>query len=66
MNKELKRTHTCGELSDANIGETVTLCGWIHTRRDHGGLIFIDLWDKNGITQVVLNPQIDKLAHQHA
>lgn len=66
MTDSFQRTHSCGELSDKNVGETVTLCGWVHTRRDHGGLIFIDLWDKTGITQVVLNPQIDKLAHQHA
>ncbi len=64
MNNE--RTHDCGTLSDDHIGETVTLCGWVHTRRDHGGLIFVDLWDKYGMTQVVLNPQIDQLAHEHA
>jgi len=61
-----ERTHDCGTLSDTHIGETVTLCGWVHTRRDHGGLIFVDLWDKYGMTQVVLNPQIDQLAHEHA
>ena len=61
-----ERTHDCGTLSDSHIGETVTLCGWVHTRRDHGGLIFVDLWDKYGMTQVVLNPQIDQLAHEHA
>ena len=66
MKKEFSRTHHCGELSDKNIGDTVFLCGWVHTRRDHGGLIFIDLWDKKGLTQVVLNPQIDNLAHQQA
>jgi len=60
------RTHDCGTLSDSHICETVTLCGWVHTRRDHGGLIFVDLWDKYGMTQVVLNPQIDQLAHEHA
>ena len=62
----MQRTHTCGELAEKNIGEVVTLCGWVHTRRDHGGLIFVDLWDKTGLTQVVLNPEIDKLAHQEA
>ena len=66
MTQKLRRTHHCGELSEKNIDESVTLCGWVHTRRDHGGLIFIDLWDKEGLTQVVLNPQIDSLAHQHA
>jgi len=66
MSNEFQRTHDCGTLSDKNIGETVTLCGWVHTRRDHGGLIFVDLWDKYGMTQVVLNPQIDQLAHEHA
>ena len=66
MTRKWQRTHHCGELSDKNIEESVTLCGWVHTRRDHGGLIFIDLWDKEGLTQVVLNPQIDSLAHQHA
>ena len=66
MGNELQRTHDCGTLSDKHIGETVTLCGWVHTRRDHGGLIFVDLWDKYGMTQVVLNPQIDQLAHEHA
>ena len=66
MGNKLQRTHDCGTLSDKHIGETVTLCGWVHTRRDHGGLIFVDLWDKYGMTQVVLNPQIDQLAHEHA
>ena len=62
----MQRTHTCGELTEKNIDEVVTLCGWVHTRRDHGGLIFVDLWDKYGLTQIVLNPQIDQLAHQEA
>ena len=66
MSSELQRTHNCGELSDKDIDKKVTLCGWVHTRRDHGGLIFVDLWDKHGLTQVVLNPQIDQLAHEHA
>lgn len=54
------RTHTCGELTAKNISDTVTLCGWVKRRRDHGGLIFIDLRDQYGITQVVFNPAIDK------
>jgi aspartyl-tRNA synthetase len=66
MTQKFRRTHHCGALSDGQVGDTVTLCGWVHTRRDHGGLIFIDLWDKHGLTQVVLNPQIDQLAHQEA
>ncbi len=66
MAQKFRRTHHCGELGDGQVGDTVTLCGWVHTRRDHGGLIFIDLWDKHGLTQVVLNPQIDQLAHQEA
>ena len=66
MSSELQRTHNCGELSEKDIDKKVTICGWVHTRRDHGGLIFVDLWDKYGMTQVVLNPQIDQLAHEHA
>ena len=48
MTASFQRTHPCGELSENNVGDSVTLCGWVHTRRDHGGLIFIDLWDKFG------------------
>ncbi|MDH4233060.1 MAG: aspartate--tRNA ligase, partial [Nitrospirota bacterium] len=61
-----KRTHSCGVLGAGNVGDKVTLKGWVSTRRDHGGLIFIDLRDREGITQVVLNPEIDQIAHQKA
>ncbi len=56
--KELQRTHTCGELRKNQSGTKVILNGWVHSYRNHGGIIFIDLRDRYGITQVVFNPQI--------
>lgn len=52
----MMRTHYCGELSSKNLEQTVTVCGWTHRRRDHGGVIFIDLRDREGLVQVVCNP----------
>ena len=51
------RTHYCGLTTEALLGQTVSLCGWVHRRRDHGGVIFIDLRDREGLVQVVCNPE---------
>ncbi|MEO7557754.1 MAG: OB-fold nucleic acid binding domain-containing protein, partial [Gammaproteobacteria bacterium] len=50
------RTHYCGQLNESLLDQQVSLCGWVHRRRDHGGVIFIDLRDREGLAQVVFNP----------
>ena len=63
---ELKRTHSCYELGVGNVGEEVTLMGWVLRRRDHGGVIFVDLRDRWGVTQVVFNPAVNEAVHAKA
>lgn len=62
----MKRTHTCGELNEKNVGKTAVLQGWVSTRRDHGQLTFIELRDRYGVTQTVFNADHSKELHEKA
>ncbi|MGA9479351.1 MAG: OB-fold nucleic acid binding domain-containing protein, partial [Desulfobacterales bacterium] len=62
----MRRTHSCCELGRADVGREVVLMGWVQRRRDHGGVIFIDLRDREGITQVVFNPDRNETVHAKA
>ena len=62
----LRRTHTCGQLRAADVGAAVRLCGWVRSYRNHGGVLFIDLRDRDGVTQVIFDPAGDKALHDRA
>lgn len=62
----LRRTHACGEVTSDLVGSELVLAGWVHRRRDHGGVIFADLRDRQGVVQVVFKPEVAAAAHEHA
>ena len=62
----LTRTEYCGLLDSQHVGQAVVLMGWVHRRRDHGGLIFIDLRDREGMVQTVFNPELHPEVHEAA
>ncbi|HEY3454006.1 MAG TPA: OB-fold nucleic acid binding domain-containing protein, partial [Bryobacteraceae bacterium] len=63
---DLRRTHTCGQLRPADVGEKAVLMGWVHRRRDFGGLVFVHLRDRDGITQIVFDASKNPEAHKRA
>ena len=63
---DLRRTHFCGEVRASDVGREIVLCGWVRKRRDHGGVIFVDLRDRTGIAQVVFKPDSAPAAHERA
>ncbi len=64
--EDMRRTHHCSQLGIADLGKEVVLMGWVQRRRDHGGVIFVDLRDREGITQVVFNPTLEGKVHEKA
>ncbi len=62
----LRRTHLCGDIGNDQVGQEVVLAGWVNRRRDHGGVIFVDLRDRTGIVQVVFKPEVQPAAHERA
>ena len=62
----LRRSHLCGEIGNDSVGQEVVLAGWVNRRRDHGGVIFVDLRDRTGIVQVVFKPEVQQAAHERA
>jgi len=66
MLENMRRTHSCCELGQGDIGREVVLMGWVQRRRDHGGVIFVDLRDRKGLTQVVFNPAVSEAVHAKA
>ena len=64
--EEMRRTHHCCELSADDLDKEVVLMGWVQRRRDHGGVIFVDLRDREGLTQVVFNPEVERRVHEKA
>jgi len=63
---DMKRTHHCNALTVEDVGKDVVLMGWVQRRRDHGGVIFVDLRDREGLTQVVFNPEVNREVHEKA
>jgi aspartyl-tRNA synthetase len=63
---DLRRTHFCGDVRASDVGREIVLCGWVRKRRDHGGVIFVDLRDRTGIAQVVVKPDSAPAAHERA
>ena len=60
----MKRTHTCGQLRECNDGQSVCLVGWIDSIRDHGGILFVDLRDREGLTQILFDPNASSIPQE--